>query len=241
MHIERLSAIGTLAWAGRRLADELELIVAFGVVGVLNLLAELSGPAPALAVSIASLLGSLLVGGIAHAAAFDAVADPELAIGDRFGHAASKLPSLVGVAVVYFLAVFVGTFLLIVPGIYLALRLSLSFSACVIDDRGVADSLRGSWAVASGNLLKIFGVQLAAGTASIVALVAAAVAVSGVPEPATIAAATVPVTALVGPIAQLALGRIYVENDERLSLRVGEDADDGDDEVPGTSRTAANW
>lgn len=241
MQIERLTAIETLVWAGRRLANELDLVVAFGVVGVLNLLAELSSPAPAIAVSLASLLGSLLAGGLAHAAAFDAFADPELAIGDRFGRAASALPALVGVAVVYLLAVVVGTLLLILPGIYLALRLSLSFPACVIDDRGVLASLRASWDAATGNLLKILGVQLAVLAASVGALVAAVVAVGGEPDPATVAAASVPVTALVAPIVQLALGRIYVENDEDLALRVGDEEDDDGDAVAGTSRTAANW
>lgn len=67
---------------------------------------------------------------------------------------------MIGASIVYGLIVVAGLILLVVPGIYLALRLQF-YSYYIIDkNAGAIDSLRMSWKVTQGNLLNIFLFEL---------------------------------------------------------------------------------
>jgi len=46
--------------------------------------------------------------------------------------------------------------IIIIPWIYVALRLSFYLQACVVEDLGPIESIKRSWTVTKGNLLKIF-------------------------------------------------------------------------------------
>jgi hypothetical protein len=60
------------------------------------------------------------------------------------------------------LAIALGLTLLILPGIYLAVRLFFVAQAVVIDGARSTDALRRSWSVSDGNWWRIFGVALLA-------------------------------------------------------------------------------
>lgn len=62
--------------------------------------------------------------------------------------------------VILVIVVAIGLVALILPGIYLALRLSLALPAVWVGDMGPIDALKDSWSRASGHLLTILGVNL---------------------------------------------------------------------------------
>jgi len=62
--------------------------------------------------------------------------------------------------IILVIVVTIGLIALILPGIYLALRLSLSLPAVWVGDMGPIDALKDSWSRADGHLLTILGVNL---------------------------------------------------------------------------------
>ena len=62
------------------------------------------------------------------------------------------------VSVIVSLAIAVGTFLLIFPGIFLAVSLVFAVLVVAVEDAGVIESLKRSWSLASGNRLRLFAV-----------------------------------------------------------------------------------
>jgi len=67
---------------------------------------------------------------------------------------------MVGASIVYGLIVVAGLILLVVPGIYLALRLQF-YSYYIIDkNAGAIDSLKMSWKATEGNVINIFLFEL---------------------------------------------------------------------------------
>lgn len=230
--VERQNAVSTLLTALGWLTDYPALVGLFLLLAVLNAGVQL--------VPLAGLLGTLaglVCSAVAHLYAADIVADRQPALGDHVGTAVRRLLSLVGIALATAVAVGIGTLLLVLPGIYLAVRLSLAPVACVVDGEGAVDSLSTSWTVAEGNLLKLFGITLATGLVSIAALAAVAVA-GGFVEPIlqqdrralfTVLLVASPVSAVVNPVSQLAHARVYLENrdgtdepDEDLTVQPGD-------------------
>jgi hypothetical protein len=145
---------------------------------------------------------------------------------DMASEVTGRLLSLVGISIIYFIAVAVGLVFLIVPGIYLAARLALAFPACVLDGQSATDSLSTSWDVASGNVLKLvgivlinlliqFGVSLAGGVLGGVELLQ---------SPVFLLAAA-PVLAIVGAAVQMAVARVYLENRPSGPQPQGQSAD----------------
>jgi membrane-anchored glycerophosphoryl diester phosphodiesterase (GDPDase) len=109
--------------------------------------------------------------------------------------------------------------LLIIPGLYLAARLGLALPACVLDDQRAIESLKTSWSVAEGNLLKIGGLIgvlllgfLVVGIASLVIALPITV-VLGVTAGSTLASlVTAPIFGILLGAFQMALARVYLEN-----------------------------
>ena len=80
-----------------------------------------------------------------------------LALGSaRFGAA-------IGATILYLLAIILGFILLIIPGIYLSVRLYLAAQAAVVDDRSPGDALRRSAELVKGRWWQTFGRLLLAG------------------------------------------------------------------------------
>lgn len=66
-----------------------------------------------------------------------------------------RLPALLVASLIGSLVIFVGTILFVIPGLYLAVRLSLGGPAIVIDNHGPISGLRASWRRSAGQLFEI--------------------------------------------------------------------------------------
>lgn len=246
--IERQNAVTTLRTAAGWLRDTPALFGVFLLFSLFNAFGQLN--------VLVSVVGSLLgvaAGGIAHCSAAALVADERPSLADHAGTAFGRLIELIVLALAIGIAAGLGAILLILPGIYVGLRLSLALPACIIDDRGIVESLSKSWDVADGNLLKLFGIQAATSGVSVTFFAAVIFATGNVDallqgDQQTLfrlSLAAAPVTALTGVLGQLATARVYLENrngadddperDEPAENLTVQPGDDEWDEV--TSRT----
>lgn len=80
-------------------------------------------------------------------------------VGMIFGEGA-KLPTAIGASILFYLMVIVGLVLLIVPGIYLALRFGQFQKGIVDRNLGVIDSLKYSSEITRNNRLNLFGLGI---------------------------------------------------------------------------------
>lgn len=83
------------------------------------------------------------------------------------------------------LAVLVGIVGIVLPVLYVALRLHLALPAAFIDGETATDAVRQSWERAGGNVVTVLGVQLVTGVLSALAALLIAYAF-GIPFPGTI-------------------------------------------------------
>ncbi|WP_290815429.1 glycerophosphoryl diester phosphodiesterase membrane domain-containing protein [Halovivax sp.] len=220
-HVPRKDSVGTMGDAFDWLRRNPVLVALFFLVGVVDAVGQEAWP-----FAIVGALLMLYFGGIAHLVARDELRGAEPDLGAASVRVLGRMLSLVAILVVYAISVVVGLLLLILPGIYLALRLSLAFPACVIDDRGAVESLSTSWEVAKGNLLKLLGITL---IAFFVILVAAIFAVpfagAGAPFLLAYVLLVAVISAALQPIVEMAYARVYLEN-----------RDDGASDVAGATR-----
>jgi uncharacterized membrane protein len=73
-----------------------------------------------------------------------------------YGQESRKLITFLIAYIIYMVIVALGTVLLIVPGIYLALRLQFFYAAIVEDNAGIIESLKRSWTMTKGHSLSLF-------------------------------------------------------------------------------------
>ncbi|WP_254863777.1 hypothetical protein [Halovivax gelatinilyticus] len=238
--IPRKTALETFGEAFGWVKRNPVLVVLFFILGVI----DAAGEAEPL-LSLLAVVLTLYFGGIAHLFARDELGGTTPDLGEASSRVLGRLVSLIGIVLVYVVLVFVGLLAFIVPGIYLLLRLSLAFPACVIDDQNAFESLSTSWDVAHGNLLKLLGISVLALLAySAAALFAVAVAVPFGDEAtffAVVVLASAVATAILQPLVELAYARVYLENrDDDEMYHADDPADDGpasaaDDERLGES------
>nr|MDQ3612454.1 hypothetical protein [Actinomycetota bacterium] len=114
-------------------------------------------------VAVAGVLTILMVL-LTIAACFKAVADaylgtePDWRASVRF--ALRRLGPLLWISVLYFLGVLLGTFALIIPGIFLAVAWSLSFPAALVEGARGAGALKRSFQLVRGRWWPVFGALL---------------------------------------------------------------------------------
>jgi uncharacterized membrane protein len=77
-----------------------------------------------------------------------------------YGQVSRKLLSYLVASVIYTLIVAVGTALLVVPGVYFALRLQFFFASMVDENTGIIESFKRSWEITKGYTLKLFVILL---------------------------------------------------------------------------------
>jgi uncharacterized membrane protein len=83
------------------------------------------------------------------------VSGKEVTVGQLFGEG-GKLPRMIGASILYYLMVFVGLLLFVVPGIYLAIRYMYFQMAIVDRNMGVLESLTYSSSITTNNRLNLF-------------------------------------------------------------------------------------
>lgn len=107
-------------------------------------------PTVLILVAVSLVAGMFFLGAII--ARIDAVADQQpMTLGGAFGVGFKKMLPLLGAAVLYGLAMFVGLILLVVPGIILGLSLAFCVYAVVLDDVGPVTALTASHRLVWGN------------------------------------------------------------------------------------------
>lgn len=83
------------------------------------------------------------------------VSGNEVTVGQLFGEA-GKVPRMIGASILYFLMVFVGFLLLVVPGVYLALRFMHYKTAIVDRNMSIFGSLSYSSSITTNNRLNLW-------------------------------------------------------------------------------------
>ncbi len=230
--VQRQNATETLTTAVGWLPKAPTLGGLFLVVALIGAVGQLN-----YAVSVIGSLVALVPIAVAHLTAAEIVAGRSPAVGDHLGPALRRLPWLVAIGTVTAIATFIGLIFLVLPGLYIFLRLGLAPVACVVDEQGVFESLATSWAVAEENLLKLLGIQLAVVLVdtSIAVGVGIVLASSGAVTPSDhrflfyIFLAIAPISAILRPVVSMAIGRVYLENrieggEQSLTAQPGDDA-----------------
>jgi uncharacterized membrane protein len=77
-----------------------------------------------------------------------------------YGRASTKIITIFAASFIYSIIVAIGLILLILPGIYLMLRLNFYIAAIVDEDAGIIDSLKRSWQITKGQVLPVFVIFL---------------------------------------------------------------------------------
>jgi hypothetical protein len=113
-----------------------------------------------LLVGIASWIVDVIVGGMTVKVASDVLEMRSVDLSEAFDFTVSRLPSLLGAAIVTGILIVVGLILLVVPGIILAIMFSLIVPAIVIERVGALESLSRSRRLVGGRWLKTFGLLL---------------------------------------------------------------------------------
>lgn len=167
------------------------------------------GFAAAVVALLSLLTYTILTGAITRAAAATFVGrDLDIAESYRFG--LSRFWSIVLVGLLVGLAVLGGLILLVIPGIFIAVRLSSSIAALVIEDRRGRAALSRSWNLVAGMWWPVFGAFLVAGlltgllSSALTAPFTGNLALSAIAQ-SVAGVITMPYTALVGILIYLDL------------------------------------
>jgi hypothetical protein len=114
-----------------------------------------------LAALVGLLLYQVLTGAITRAIAAEVVGeDPSVEQSYRFGFV--RVWSILLVSVLVGLAVVAGLILLIIPGIYIGVRLAVSIQALVVEGRRGTEAMRRSWDLVAGQWWHAFATLLVA-------------------------------------------------------------------------------
>lgn len=171
--LPRQHAFGSIWWGITVVRKRPELVVLMTGVGLLLLLATPGmtvqetafGPQTDIApwawlVIVAVGVADTIVGAAIHFAGYDEAVKRSRNLAALLSDAISRTVSLIITILLFTVVTGVGYLFLVLPGIYLSVRLSLAFPACVIDRMNPIDSLRRGWSTSMGRFWKIFGVNL---------------------------------------------------------------------------------
>lgn len=89
----------------------------------------------------------------------------EMPLDQAMSRAASALPALIGTGILAGLAIMGGTLLFIIPGIVIAIGLTVFVPVVVMENLSGKAALRRSWQLMDGNKLSVFLLSMAAGLA----------------------------------------------------------------------------
>ena len=108
------------------------------------------------------LLYQVLTGAITRAIAAE-VAGEEVGVDQSYRFGFARLGSILVVSILVGLATLGGLILLIIPGIYIGVRLAVSIEALVVEGRKGTEAMRRSWDLVGGHWWHAFATLLVAG------------------------------------------------------------------------------
>jgi hypothetical protein len=164
----------------------------------------------------ALIVQPFLVAAITRAAA-DAYLGERVSIGRTYRFALSRLPAILWITILTSVLTLIAFILLIIPGIFVAIRLTLAPPVLVVEDVRGTKALSRSWRLTSGHFWRVFGTLILSGLiASIGTLVitiptefiAASLGPAGAPLSAL---GTVVATVLVTPFTMLIVVLLYFD------------------------------
>jgi hypothetical protein len=79
---------------------------------------------------------------------------------DALTYTAGRYPYILASSLIYGLIMVLGAIALLIPGMYLAVRLYYFMYAIIIDEEGIVSSLKKSWEIARGNWWRTFAIML---------------------------------------------------------------------------------
>ncbi|PSQ63146.1 MAG: hypothetical protein BRD21_03600 [Halobacteriales archaeon SW_8_66_22] len=207
--VPRKNAVDTLSQAFSWLTSEPELIGLFLVGGLLSGIIQVLAPA----LNLVGLVINSVVGAVAFIAAERKLQDSQFDVMTAVESAVGRIVSLVIIALGYAIAVGIGLLLLVLPGIYLGVRLSLALPACILDGKGISESFSASWEVAGEHMGKIFGIFLIYfGFFIALGVLSFAAGSQALLEDPTYLIGSSIISALLAAVYNLAIGRVYLEN-----------------------------
>ena len=141
----------------------------FGVFAVLSLaislpttLVDILMPSRSVPTSLISLfctlVGGGLIGGAVAYCAFQSLRGNRVSVGESVSHGLTRLFPLFAVSLCMALAITLGTLLLVIPGIVLICMMEVAIPVCVVEGRGMWESLNRSTELTKGHRLQIFGI-----------------------------------------------------------------------------------
>lgn len=167
------TTVELLRWGWTQLTAAPELVAPFVLVAIVVVIAQAGitmvqtpyGRIPRFALWVWPIyLVAFLTSWVGLAAVFLAASDRlsgvERSHTRRLIIGAERTPTMLTASIIGGIAVAGGLFTLILPGVYLMLKLSLTFPACIIDDTSAVTALRRSWVLTGGRLSTIFGLLL---------------------------------------------------------------------------------
>ncbi len=90
----------------------------------------------------------------------EAVLGRALSPNEAFDRVKPRIPGLAGLALLVGIIVMIGFILLLIPGIFALVALSLSAPAFILERVGVTDSMRRSWELVKGDFWRVLGILL---------------------------------------------------------------------------------
>lgn len=205
MSIDNKDAVETVKQAVEWLQENPILVGAFFGLGILNVLGDVSG-----FFNLIGTIAAIYLNSIAQLFAREELAGNTPAFEEASSQVIDRFLPIAAVSIATALIVGIGLVLLILPGIYLALRLSLALPACVLGEEDIVDSLKTSWGLTSGILTKIF--KLGVMTVGVMLVGSFLIGMLfGSPGFGIGGLLTAALTAVVVPVLQMSLARIYLE------------------------------
>ena len=145
---------------------------------------------------------------------------------------AGTVLTLVGVAFLSAILIGIGFILIVIPGVYIAVRFTLAPQAAVLERQGVTDSLRRSWNLVEGNWWRVFGIVAAVYVlVGLLELLASGLVGAVVGNVLGTGLSIVVVGVLIQPIQAIALTLLYYD------LRIRKEGG----KTPGTSEPSSRW
>ncbi len=110
---------------------------------------------------VAFLITLILLGAITRAAA-GSIAGLPIEVGESYRFGLRRLGPLILVMVVVWMSLFAGFILLVIPGIFLAVKLSVSIQSLVVENRRGTKAIGRSWELTKGHFWHVLGAFLLA-------------------------------------------------------------------------------